>query len=487
MKTIIRVFSLAILLCFSFVVAATTTGKVVQVPHHKSAFVQLSAKAQRVSLGDPKVLDIIMLKSDEVFLIGNRLGTTNLMAWDRRGNLIEAIDIEVIHDVNSLKSKLYEFLPDEKIGVHSAQNRLVLSGQISSQEKMMMALKIAETYAAGQDADSSKESRSASTSKTDVINLMSIGGAQQVMLEVQVAEVQKSLVRRFSSNFNFFQLNGSFGIGGASVTNTATAASDISSVLSTTSSTISSKGLLSTFLDGNTLFSLGLDIAKTNGTAKVLAEPTLTALSGEKAEFLAGGEYPIPITDADGTTIDYKEYGVGLTFIPTILSDKKINLNMAVDVSDLSTSTAIEVSSGGTTYSIPSLTRRSASSTLELADGQTIGIAGMLSNTASDSISKIPGLGDIPILGQLFKSQDYQSNETELIILVTPHLAKPIDKSKVRLPTDGYVEPTDMKFYLLGQGAYMKPLSKMHSQEMQADDSVESSKGGSEGVFGHEM
>ncbi len=497
MKTIIRVFSLAIMLCFSFVVTAATIGKVVQVPHHKSAFVQLPAKAKRVSLGDPKVLDIIMLKSDEVFLIGNRLGSTNLMAWDSRGNLIESIDIEVIHDVNSLKSKLYEFLPDEKIEVHSSQNRLVLSGQVSSQDNMMKALKIAETYAGAQKADAATASRSAEISKTNVINLMSVGGAQQVMLEVTVAEVQRTLVKRFNSNFGFFQTNGKFGFGGTSIASNLTGASttSITDGVSTVTSSIgtvfdsastSSTGLLSTFLDGNTLFSLALDIAKTNNTAKVLAEPTLTALSGSKAEFLAGGEYPIPVTDNDGLTIQYKEYGVGVKFIPTILSDKKINLNMAIDVSEVVS--AGSVTSASITYNVPTFTRRSASSTLELADGQTIGIAGMFKNTANDAISKFPGLGDIPILGQLFRSQAYQKNETELVILVTPHLAKPIDKSKVSLPTDGFVEPGDLKYYLLGQGAYITSPMQNNQFRAQIDESyVGDTKGGSEGVFGHEM
>ncbi|MCE0494315.1 type II and III secretion system protein family protein [Vibrio salinus] len=488
MKRIINVISLIFLLCFGSFAAAMTTGKVVKVPHHKSAYVQLVAKAKRVSLGDPNVLDIIMLKSNEVFLIGKKLGSTNLMAWDRRGNLIESIDIEVIHDVNSLKSKLHEFLPDEKIEVHSSQNRLVLSGQVSSQNNMMKAVKIAETYAGAQAADKATGSRSKDIGKTNVINLLSVGGAQQVMLEVTVAEVSRDLVRRFNTNFGFFESNGKFGWGGTSVGSTTTSTtSAISTVFN--SITTDSTGLLTTFLDGDTLFSLALDIAKTNNTAKVLAEPTLTALSGAKAEFLAGGEYPIPVPDDDGISIEYKEYGVGVKFIPTILSDKKINLNLAIDVSEVAATGSITYGSTSTgTYSVPPFTRRSASSTLELADGQTIGIAGMFKNNVRDVISKFPGLGDLPIIGQLFRSQNYVSGETELVILVTPHLAKPIDRSKVRLPTEGFVEPGDLKYYLLGQGAYITSPMKRDQLKVQVDDSyVEDIKGGSEGVFGHEM
>ncbi len=225
--------------------------------------------------------------------------------------------------------------------------------------------------------------------------------------------------------------------------------------------------------------------------AKVLAEPNLTALSGAKAEFLAGGEFPIPVPNRDGITIEYKEYGVGLKFIPTVLSDKKINLNLAVDVSEIASSTTLTVSPSGTNaaYYIPPITRRSAASTLELADGQTIGIAGLLSENVRDSVSKFPGIGDIPVLGQLFNSQEYVSGETELVILVTPRLAKPIDRSKVVLPTDAFVEPTDLKYYLLGQGAYIAgPRDVKRTKASDSyDEMATTGKGGSEGSFGHDL
>nr|WP_245649876.1 type II and III secretion system protein family protein [Vibrio nereis] len=470
--------------------AAAQSGKTVTVPHHKSTFVQLQGKAKRVSLGDPEVLDIVMIKSNELFLIGKKLGSTNLMAWDRRGRLIESINIDVTHDVNSLKAKLYEFLPNEKVAVHSSQNRLILSGQVSSQEKMNLALRLAETYAAGESADKGTDSRNKEAEDTGVVNLMSIGGAQQVMLEVTVAEVQRSLVRRFDSNFHFFEGNGSFSWGGTSAGGFIDdlVGGGVGPVFNVP--TIESTGLLSTFIDGDTLFTLALDIAKENGVAKVLAEPNLTALSGAKAEFLAGGEFPIPVPDDDGITIEYKPYGVGLKFIPTVLSDKKINLNLAVDVSEIASSTTLTFTPSGSNaaYFIPPITRRSASSTLELADGQTIGIAGLLSENVRDSISKMPGLGEIPLLGQLFNSQEYISGETELVILVTPRLAKPIDRERVTLPTDAFVKPNDLEYYLLGRGAYLaKPTDverkQMNSKEMRTTTGV----GGAEGSFGHDL
>ena len=488
MKIIIAMVCTWVICSFS-VLAATQTGKIVKVPHHKSTHVELSGKAKRVSLGDPEVLDIVMLKSDELFLIGKKLGSTNLMAWDSRGRLIESINIEVTHDLNSLKAKLYEFLPDETVEVHSAQNRLILSGQISSQEKMNVALRVAETYSGGQEVDEAEESASAQVEKTGIINLMSIGGAQQVMLEVTVAEVQRSLVRRFDANFHFLESNGNFSWG---ATSGGGIIDDIGGSIGPifNAPSIDSTGLLGTFIDGDTLFTFALDIAKTNGVAKVLAEPNLTALSGAKAEFLAGGEFPIPVPNEDGITIEYKEYGVGLKFIPTVLSDKKINLNLAVDVSEIASASSLTLNPNGSngTYFIPPITRRSASSTLELADGQTIGIAGLLSENVRDSISKMPGFGDIPVLGQLFNSQEYISGETELVILVTPRLARPVDRNDISLPTDSFVEPTDLKYYLLGQGAYIDSSSANRTSKKPQDEQfLENSSGGSEGSFGHSL
>ncbi|WP_231897504.1 type II and III secretion system protein family protein [Vibrio rumoiensis] len=442
----------------------------------------LSGKAQRVSLGDPDVLDIVMLKSNELFLIGKKLGSTNLMVWDRSGQLIESINVEVTHDLNSLKQKIYEFMPNENIQVHSAQDRLVLSGQVSSQEQMNKVLKIAETYTAGQAADKSKGSSDEQIANTGVVNLMSIGGAQQVTLEVSVAEVQRNLVRKFDANFNFLQLSGS------KVKWGATSIPNVGGVLPAPST--NDYGLLGAFADSNTIFEVALDIAKQTGMAKVLAEPNLTALSGSKAEFLAGGEFPIPVPDGDnGVTIEYKEYGVGLKFIPTILSDQKINLELVVDVSEISNSSSLVLNPSGTngTYVIPPITRRSAASTLELADGQTIGIAGLLSENVRDNASKMPGFGDIPILGQLFNSQEFVKGETELVILVTPRLAKPIDRSKVTLPTDAFIEPNSLEFYILGMGARIQDRDLGNANANNANNTEVAATGGSEGEFGHDL
>ncbi|MGF1764998.1 type II and III secretion system protein family protein [Aliivibrio kagoshimensis] len=483
---LIRLLLLTLFLSSPLIHANTQAGETITIPHHKSIHINLPAKAKRVSLGDPEVLDIVMLKSNEVFLIGKKLGSTNLMAWDSKGVLIESLNLEVTHDLNSLKTKLFEFLPSEVIKVHSSQNKLILSGKVSSQSVMDMVIKIAQTYTADNAIDQEKANENVSSSA--IINLMTIGGAHQVMLEVTVAEVQRSLVRRFDSNFHFFNQGSNVGWG---ATTAGGIIDDLNGAVQPVFNNpgVDSSGFLATFVDSSTLFTLALDVAKQNGVAKVLAEPNLTALSGTQAEFLAGGEYPIPVPDDDGITIEYKEYGVGLTFIPHVLSDKKINLNLSVNVSEIANTSSLTITpgSGNATYVIPPLTKRSVSSTLELADGQTIGIAGLLSENIRDINSKIPGFGDIPVLGQLFTSKEYIKGETELIILVTPRLAKPVDRDKITLPTDGFVEPNDLEFYLLGKRAEINKVEESENESVTEEIISSDQRGGPEGKFGHSL
>ncbi|EOU3284629.1 type II and III secretion system protein family protein [Vibrio harveyi] len=488
MKRIILLISQLLFVSLSVNAAPAQSGKVVSVAHHQSTQLIISGKAKKVTLGDPEVLDIIVLRSNELFLVGKKLGTTNVSVWDSRGRLIEQFNVEVTHDLNTLKSKLYQFLPDESIEVHSAQEKVVLRGLVSNQQNMDIAVKIAETFAAGDAADE-KEDEDDTRDDSMVINLLSIGGAQQVTLEVTVAEVQRTLVRRFDSNFHFFQKSGDF-IWGA--TTAGGGIDNIGPILNVP--TVEDFGFLGSFIDSNTLFTFALDVARQNGVAKVLAEPSLTALSGTQAEFVAGGEFPIPVPNEDGITIDYKEYGVQLDFVPYILSDKRINLKMNVNVSEISNSGVLTFNPNevNATFFIPPITKRSAGTTIELADGQTIGIAGLLSENARNVADGIPGASDLPVLGRLFKSEEFTSGETELVILVTPRLATPIDRRRITLPTDGFVSPNDVEFYLLGKGAELDfdryQLNEIREEETNNRfDQYGSSEGGSEGKFGHSL
>jgi pilus assembly protein CpaC len=216
---------------------------------------------------------------------------------------------------------------------------------------------------------------------------------------------------------------------------------------------IQNQGLFASFLNDNFLFNLALDAAKEKGLAKILAEPNITTLTGQEAQFLSGGEFPIPVPNGNnGVTIEFKEFGVGVRFIPVVLASGHINLKLNISVSELvqSNNVALKLPETTSTFFIPSLTKRSASGTVELGDGQTIGLAGLINENLRQVVTKFPGLGSVPILGALFRSQDYLKGETELVILVTPHLAKPLAPGQIKLPTDSYVEPSDTDWYLRG-------------------------------------
>ena len=218
---------------------------------------------------------------------------------------------------------------------------------------------------------------------------------------------------------------------------------------------ILNQGIFGAFIDDNFKFTLALDIAKENGLAKILAEPTLATLTGQEAEFLSGGEFPIPVPQGinGAVTIEFKPYGVGLKFLPVVLSDGRINLKVNISVSELADQGGVILQNEDVSLRtfVPSLRQRSASATIELGDGQSMGLAGLLDDKLRESVTKFPGLGDIPVLGALFRSNDYRKGQTELVILITPHLAKPVARGSVTLPTDKFVEPNDMDFYLGGK------------------------------------
>ena len=464
--------------------STSTAGSVSEtsltVPLYKSEIVALSAPATRVSVGNPDVADIIILQSTQLYVLGKDLGTTNVLLWDRGDNLVGSVNIEVTHDLQSLKEKLFRLLPDEKIKVYSAQRNIVLAGHVSNLSKMNAAMRIAEGYftqiAAAVEAETFQLEEGA-TQREDrsvgqVINLMNVGGVHQVMLEVKVAEISRSKLKRLDVRFNTILTRGSkwnWGAvnGGATfpdalfendlripVFDEAAPFGPAIDEFAPKDLLIADKGFFASFLSDNTLFNLAFDAAKENGLAKILAEPTLVTQTGHEAQFLSGGEFPIPVPGGlQGTTIEFKEFGIGIRFLPVVLDSQRISLKLNISVSELVSDNSVAISTEGTTttFLIPSLSKRSAQSTVELADGQTIGIAGLINENMREVITRFPGLGSVPVLGALFRSQEFRKNETELLILVTPHLAKPLVPPEVQLPTDDVVESGDFGWYLMGK------------------------------------
>lgn len=444
----------------------------VKIPIFKSKNLQMDQPIHRVSVGNPAIADILILRNSELYIVGKQLGITNMMIWDKNDNLVDVQNLEITHDLNSLRKRLHKYLPNEDIGVETSQDQLIISGQASSLIKMSTAIEIAQGYATAANVGESNST---------VVNMMSVGGGQQIMLEVTVAEVSTEISRNLNGNtvIGGFSSDGFSGIG----TGTGNVPPNILGGIDT--------NIFARYLSGDMLFSVALDVAKTKGLAKVLAEPNLTALSGQSAEFLSGGEYPVPVSTDDGIAIEYRDFGVGVSFVPTVLDSGKINLNLKVFVSEISNAHRVTISALETdsTTIIPSLVKRSTTTTVELSDGQTIVIGGLLSDNLRESITKFPGLGDIPILGQLFTSQEYINGQTELVIMITPRLVRPFNKEGMILPTDGFVPVSDMEFYLLGKMTQQDKDSatKNPNDTTNTPANIVPNSGGTEHQYGHTL
>lgn len=473
-----------------------------EVPLYKSGIIDLPQAASRISVGNPGIADILILRSQQLYVLGKALGTTNVVLWDKKDRIFASFDVEVTHDLDTLKLKLHQLFPGEEIQVHSAQERIILSGQASSLVRMNAAEELAYSFLPECIAPDSNVVLRDATQPTPVIisqgggprqstgnqeckegkvvNLMQVGGAHQVMLEIKVAEVARTVLKRLDANFNILSLADPWTLG--AVNGGATFPNEVFDVLDPagsvvqrevpilrglpigpvidrfepTTPSIQDTGAFFSYLGDDHYYQAVIEASRQKGLAKILAEPTLTTQTGQEAKFLSGGEFPIPVPQGGitgGVTIEFKEFGVGVKFLPTVLDSGRINLKLNVAVSELSSdnNVVLGITNSASTFFIPSLTKRSASSTVELANGQTIGIAGLISDNVREVVDKLPGLGDIPILGSLFRSQEFLSGQTELVMFVTPHLAKPIARNQVRLPTDSFVPPSDLDFYLMGR------------------------------------
>ncbi len=397
----------------------------VRVALGQSILVNTKTFINQVSLAAPEIADSILLSPQQIYVIGKSIGTTTLTLWDSMRK-VWVIDIEVHPDIMRLKERLKEILPSESIRVTAANDGLTLYGNVSSASNMAQALAIAEIFA-----------------PEKVVNLMQVAGVHQVMLEVRVAEMSSSLTKRLGFNFDVFANGNNFG---ASLLNGLTTFDNTSGTrLFTLSDSVNA---LLGFQAGDVSITGFLDALKEDSLVKILAEPTLVTTSGQEASFLAGGEFPIPVPqNNDNVTIEFRSFGVALSFTPTVLSPDKISIQVSPEVSELDFTSAVTLT--GTT--VPGLTIRRASTVIELADGQSFAIAGLLQERVREVVSKFPILGEIPILGALFRSSSYERGETELIIIVTPRLVKPLDVAKQTLPTDGFVEPNDVDFFLFGK------------------------------------
>jgi len=437
----------------------------------ESKIVETEAPFKRASVANPDVADQIVLSPKQIYLAGKVAGTTTLTLWGKDGQVANVFQVRVSPDVTRLKEQIHTMLPHESgIQVMSSHDHITLAGNVSNMESLAKALTLAEPYA-----------------PEKIINLIQVGGVQQVMMEVKISEMQRGLLKRLGVNFSRQQLgHRDFTVGLLNKLSSSEQNADtgfLDTIISSTATAFLG------FNIGNDAWTVVLDMLKQHNLSKSLAEPTLIAESGQAAEFLVGGEFPIPIPQQLGqVTIKFKEFGVGLKFTPTVLSEGRISVIVNPEVSELDFSNGI-VTQG---FQIPALTTRRVKTVVELGDGQSFAIAGLLQDNIKEVVAKYPFLGDIPVLGALFRSTTFQKNETELIVIVTPHLVKPLNMVKQTLPTDHYLEPNDFELLLMGyvDGVYpepnvARPTEGYTFKQPSVAGRMPFRKGGMEGMFGH--
>lgn len=392
----------------------------------KGELIRLPQPAASVVVANPDIADIQVMSPTLVYVFGRAAGETALFAVDGSDRVLANRRIVVRHNLSALNRAIAEHLPKARIQAGSVAGSIVLTGTAATLDEVETARRLAARYV---------------PAETDVINRVDIEGPTQIHLRVRVAEVSRTVGKQFGLNWEAIGESGNFRIGFAR-------GRDIVSDGGTFPRAEGLDSLVASLATGRVNLNILLDALENEGLVKILAEPNLTALSGQPASFLAGGEFPIPVPGEDSTiTVQFKEFGIRLEFLPQLVGESRINLRVRPEVSQLSSAGAIRIGS----LEIPALTTRRAETTVELASGQSFAVAGLLQNNANQSVSKFPLLGDVPVLGALFRSQSFQRDETELVIVVTPILVRPTDAARIALPTDGLKSPDDIERLAFGR------------------------------------
>jgi pilus assembly protein CpaC len=402
------------------------------VPVNKSQVLRSDQPYARAMIGNPEIADVLPLTASSLYVLGKKAGTTSLTLYDRSNRLIAVVDVTVGPDVTTLKRQMSELMPGERIGARISNEAVVLEGVASSSMAVDRAVQLAKTYAGDK-----------------VVNLISVGSSQQVMLEVRFSEVKRQALRQLGIGLGISG-NRTIGVIGSGSSLTP---DDNGGPVYGRESIIGSFGIIT-----RALGVLGADVNATldalerRGTITTLAEPTLIALSGETASFLAGGEFPVPVAqDGSGNgstiTVEWKPFGVSLAFTPTVLADGVINLVVTPEVSSIDATASITINN----LTIPGLQTRRAKTVVELRDGESFALAGLLRKDFQSTVRQFPLLGSLPIIGTLFRSTGFNRDETELVIIVTPRLVRPVRAGTLRAPTDTVQPPNDADLIFQGR------------------------------------
>lgn len=413
----------------------------------------------RVSVANPEVADLKVVTNSQLLITAKAAGDTHLTLWDKQDNPV-VLSLHVTRNLDGLRTQLKELFPEEKLNVSSAGELVVLSGEVSDIRLPERILNVARLYA------------------PKIANLLHVSGEQQVQLEVKFAEVSRSGMRELG--FNWFANDGlragGFVAPGTSVGNFAL--SPAGAMQPVYAAPFGNAFNVFFSNSGRFPFSVVVSMLEQSSLAKTLAEPTLVAMNGQEARFLAGGEVPIPLSTSLGqVNVEYKKFGVQLKFVPTVLADGLLSLKLATEVSELDASNGVQLNG----LQIPGLTTRQSDTTVRLRDGQSFAIAGLLSDKTRSNVSKLPGLGDLPVLGALFRSTQYRRDETELLVVVTAHLVKPVGpRDAPMMPgSDSLSDPNDFQLFLMGKQEVAPDLPAKRGEAIRVEQG-----GGSAGAVG---
>lgn len=424
-------------------ISGQESARAIKLPARKARIIRLPVNVRDVLIADPEVADVVIKTPRMLYLIGRTVGSTNAFFFDEAGEEILRLEVSVELDTVAVKQAIVDLMPDTDVSVKAVNNNLFLTGTVRSPTLSENARQIALRFV---------------EEETDVVNLLTVIEDQQVLLKVRISEVARTTLKEMGVNL----------LDATNNVATTFTSGKLNASISSTAGNTTTPFLSGTFslADGadNTLTTV-INALERNGLIKTLAEPNLTAISGENANFLAGGEFPIPTAAQDGQiAIEFRPFGVTLNFTPVVLDSGRISLRISTEVSSLSTDGSITL----TNITVPSLTVRRAQTTVEMPSGGSLVIAGLLDDDITSQVQGVPGLKDLPVLGPLFRSQRFQRNETELVVAVTAYLVRPIRHETIDHPARGVIPPTDYDLYFLGRihGTYAKPDSKVSPNEM---------------------
>jgi pilus assembly protein CpaC len=430
---------------------------------NKSRIITPARPFNTLSVGNPTVADVVALSRTQFYVLGKTVGSTNVIVTDQAGSVIQVFDVNVGQDVDGLKRKIYEIAPNDNIEVRAAADAIVLSGTVADASRATAIAQIADRYAPGK-----------------VTNMIGVSGSQQVMLEVRFAEVQRSVLKDIGTNFKIQDIGSSGGASGNPFIAPGPNQIGLPGFNDAFDGALPRPGLVGggsidgvnplayaaiagTWLTGDFSITAMFDFLEEKGLIRTLAEPNLVALSGDTAKFLAGGEFPIPMAQTQTSsvlgstiTVEFKEFGVSLAFTPTVTSKDAINLELNAEVSSLDPAASITIGS----LSIPGLKVRRTHTTVELRDGQSFAISGLIQDDLTSTFRGIPGLASMPIIGALARSEGFERKQTELVVLITTRLVQPVSRDKLASPTDYGLAPSESDFFLFGKPEGVKPTGR---------------------------